>query len=422
MTQTELKGIKIPVLVTVEVVSGKTKYVARDNYGNEWTDSILLGRRKGAVDKGGFLQRNFYKDGTDFWKHIDKKTYDNFYSGIVETEVETVIEMKTSSEKIGLKTISKSNTDEVLSVLKDCYSKKPKELMMSELKWKYLVRCSLRGKNILMVGPSGCGKTLAAKTLVNTLERPDFYFNLGATQDPRLTLIGNTHYDKESGTMFEKSLFVKAIETQNAIILLDEVSRANPEAWNILMTVLDEGQRYLRLDEEVGSPTIKVADGVCFIGTANVGTEYTSTRIMDRALLDRFTQIEMDSLNKEQEYELYTMLFPSVLEQQRKAVSEIVEMTRTEIKTDDPKITSAISTRMGVEIISLMNDGFNLMEAAEVTIFPFYPVDGGADSERMYMTQLVQKYVVVKGEEKKTTTTQKSGGIFSVDDIAGAAD
>ena len=97
-----------------------------------------------------------------------------------------------------------------------------------------------------MTGPAGCGKTMAAKSVVNALERPDFYFNLGATQDPRATLIGNTHFNKEDGTVFSEALFVKAIQTENAVILLDELSRAHPEAHNILMTVLDEGQRYLR--------------------------------------------------------------------------------------------------------------------------------------------------------------------------------
>ena len=40
----------------------------------------------------------------------------------------------------------------------------------------------------MMTGPSGCGKTMASKALVNALDRPDFYFNLGATQDPRRLL------------------------------------------------------------------------------------------------------------------------------------------------------------------------------------------------------------------------------------------
>ena len=47
------------------------------------------------------------------------------------------------------------------------------------------------------------------------------------------------------------------------------------------MTVLDGGQRYLRLDEAEGSPIVDV-EGVTFIATANIGNEYTSTRVMDR--------------------------------------------------------------------------------------------------------------------------------------------
>jgi len=53
-----------------------------------------------------------------------------------------------------------------------------------------------------MTGPAGCGKTMAAKSLVNALDRPDFYFNLGATQDPRSTLIGNTHFILDTYILF----------------------------------------------------------------------------------------------------------------------------------------------------------------------------------------------------------------------------
>ena len=108
---------------------------------------------------------------------------------------------------------------EIMKFIHSSYSLKPKGLMMSELKWKYLIRSAVRGKNMMMTGPAGCGKTMAAKSVVNSLDRPDFYFNLGATQDPRSTLIGNTHFDKEKGTFFSKSLFVEAIQTENAVIL-----------------------------------------------------------------------------------------------------------------------------------------------------------------------------------------------------------
>ena len=271
---------------------------------------------------------------------------------------------------------------------------KPEELFMSDLKWKYLVRSAMRGKNIMMVGPAGAGKTVASKYLVKALDRPDFYFNLGATQDPRSTLIGNTHFNKDEGTYFSESLFVKAIQTENAIILLDELSRAHPEAWNILMTVLDLNQRYLRIDEKQGSPTIKVAAGVCFIATANIGNEYTSTRVLDRALMDRFITIEMEQLDDTSEYRLLQLKFPKAHKPSLQAIAEIAGMTRKEAKQANSKLTATISTRASVECAGLIYDGFTLAEAADVAIYPFFSEDGGVDSERTYVKQIVQKFCV----------------------------
>ena len=144
-----------------------------------------------------------------------------------------------AEETIDVPKANVKNDDPVLAFIKDAPSIKPSNLEMSDIKWKYLVRSVIRGKNIMMVGPSGCGKTMAAKSLVKALNRPDFYFNLGSTQDARATLVGSTQFDKNNGTFFSQSAFVKAITTENAVILLDELSRAHPDAWNILMTVLD---------------------------------------------------------------------------------------------------------------------------------------------------------------------------------------
>ena len=288
---------------------------------------------------------------------------------------------------------NKIDADPILNFIhNEAVGLRPDTLVMPDLKWKYLVRSAMRSKNIMMTGAAGCGKTMAAKKLVEALDRPNFYFNLGATQDPRGTLIGNTHFKKEEGTTFAESLFVKAIQTKDAVILLDEISRAHPEAWNILMTVLDQGQRYLRLDEHESAPTINVAEGVTFIATANIGTEYTATRAMDRALVDRFIIVEMDTLNKDQESGLLKDLHPGITQEQADNVAEIASMTRKEIKSDAPRITNAISTRISVEIAGLLEDGFNLAEAAEVCIYPFFDEDGGVDSERTYMKQVVQKY------------------------------
>jgi hypothetical protein len=51
-----------------------------------------------------------------------------------------------------------------------------------------------------------------------------------------------------------------------------------------------------------------------------------------------------------------------------------------------------MSTRLSVELAGLLEDGFTLEEGAEVAIYPFFDADGGVDSERTFMKQLVQKY------------------------------
>jgi len=346
---------------------------AYDTDGNKRTSEITVGARQKAADGGYMLGRFQMKNGKFQWRRYDGEV------STPNTQDSSTVEVPQEHE-------------EILQFIHNSYGLKPRNLMMSELKWKYLVRSGVRGKNIMMTGPAGCGKTMAAKSLVNSLDRPDYYFNLGATQDPRSTLIGNTHFDSKKGTYFSESHFVKAIQTPNAVILLDELSRAHPDAWNILMTVLDYGQRYLRLDEASGSETIKVADGVTFVATANIGNEYTSTRVMDKALMDRFTIVEMDVLTEQDEATLLGYMFPSVDEVLLGNVAKIATLTRTESNSDTARITSGISTRTTVELCGLLYDGFSLEESAEVSIYPQYDSTGGVDSERTFVKQIVQKF------------------------------
>ena len=336
---------------------------------------------KKALDEGKAIQGYVGKTGKLTYKMVEMDEFKKIASVIEDTACDSVSEAFETHDAL---------KEFIHTKGKDL---KPNGLFIEELKWKYLLRSAVRGKNILMTGPTGCGKTLAAQSLVKSLKRPDYYFNLGATQDARATLIGNTHFNKENGTFFSESAFVKAIKTPNAIILLDELSRAHPEAANILMTVLDAGQRYLRLDEAEGSPIVKVASGVTFIATANIGGEYTATRVMDRALMDRFVQIEMDLLDKEGELALLKFKFPEADEYSLNALAEIADTTRQLIKTDASKISTIVSTRVNVEAAGLIYDGFTLFEAANIAILPYFSNDGGLDSERVFMTQLLQKYI-----------------------------
>ena len=314
---------KPKVGTVVQVVKSGNRYNAWDADGNKWTHAIISSTRKNNYMKGKAIELR-EKNGQEYWYGVPMEKFNTA----------TIVPAKPSEVEVP------DGHAEVVDFINNSYSLKPEGMIMKELKWKYLIRSAVRGKNIMMTGQAGCGKTLAAKSLINALDRPEFYFNLGATQDPRSTLIGNVHFDKQKGTFFSESLFVKAIQTENAVILLDELTRAHPDAWNILMPVLDYGQRYLRLDEADGQDTISVADGVTFIATANIGNEYTATRQLDKALLDRFTVIEMDLLTQEEEYGLLKYMFPTVEEKALENVSSITSLTRAEALTENPRISS----------------------------------------------------------------------------------
>jgi nitric oxide reductase NorQ protein len=272
----------------------------------------------------------------------------------------------------------------------------PPDLIISTLNWKYLIRNIIRGENILITGESGSGKTKAIYSAASSLKRPFFVFNLGATQDPKTTLIGMMGYKKESGTYFNESEFIKAIKTPNAIILLDELSRAHPEAWNILISVLDEKQRYLRIDET--GEQIKVAPGVSFLATANIGCQYTGTRILDKALIDRFTIIEMPHLNKEDESKLIKYTYPKLKNTIINDLTEFTDILRNEAKNGMGKIQHSLSTRSALKMAAIINDGFSFIDAVQLIAYPQYSEEGGLESERTYIKQVLQKF---NGEDQE---------------------
>ncbi len=358
----------------------------------------LLAQVKRAPGKGGKMSNRAFdaRTGEDITRSIVYATLKNALDKEMylykETENSAWTQVANTSSLPEEKPVEKKKND-VMAFLSTCVEKRPDTLFMEDLNWKFICRNVYRGANMLLTGPTGTGKSQTAIAVAKAMGRELFYINLGATQDPRGTLIGNTHFSKDAGTFFNESAFVKALKTPNTVILLDEVSRAHPEAWNILMTVLDPGQRYIRLDEAVGAPTIKVAEGVSFIGTANLGAEYTSVRVMDRALIDRFTIAEIPYLTEAQETSLLQKVYPDMEVSDAENLAEIAKLTRDEIQSDQPQISTMISTRSVIEMGGLLVDGFSLGEVAQVGIYPLYSEEGGLQSERTFMRQIVQKFI-----------------------------
>ena len=346
----------------------------------------------------------YIEERPDLKQRVEKAINDENYLGIYQR-----------GTRNGFKYIEQTELPKNISVVKPQKEKevntplqKPDNFIISDLKWRYIHRCINKGKNIMVVGPAGTGKTQVVYKTAEMLNRPMAYFNLGSTQDVRSSLIGNTFF--KEGTYFEPSAFVKAIQTPNTVVLLDEISRANPEAWNILMPVLDVNIRKLRLDEAEDSQEIDVADGVVFVSTANVGFEYTSARSLDRALVDRFSLVEMDILDKKGEIKLLSMKYPDIEPEFCELICSLSEKLKSEASKEDGRITNNISTRLLLEVAEMSLDGFTLSEICDLIIYPQFSSEGGVDSERTYVKQVIQKYT--GGEEGELLNDDREGGFW----------
>lgn len=406
--------------------------------------------RKMAINKGWWIERKTYaatstKAGQVFWQFVKdttkvshlvgsslnspntttsnpvsstppKKKVVKTVSKVVKKKVKVLKDRDFSAEVGKIKPIkdllipkhipsnvpdTSSSDEDIVKFIMESYKYKPEFMKISETKWKLLVRASLRGENVIIVGDKGEGKTIVAMALANALGRPLFKINFGNMQDAQTVLIGKTHFDTTKGTVFSKSYFVEAITTPNAIILLDELSRSSDDAMNIMFPVLDQNQRYLRLNDEINSPIVEVAEGVCFIATANIGHEYTGTRQLDAALKDRFsTKIEVDHLDIKTRAKILKEAYPSLTEDIVTRISKIASTINEKVYAQDgnTNISIPLSTRMCLSLAKLIHDGFTPMEAIESTVYPEYSEEGGNQAERTFVKQIVQGVDIDKVE------------------------
>jgi nitric oxide reductase NorQ protein len=103
---------------------------------------------------------------------------------------------------------------------------------------------------------------------------------------------GETKFTPDRGTYYVTSLFIEAVETPRAVVVLDDADRVeNPKVLNPLLPLLDD--RSKSWVEQVGRYVV-VAEGVVFFATVNEGWEYVGSDPLDLALRDRFYEVKLD--------------------------------------------------------------------------------------------------------------------------------
>ena len=227
------------------------------------------------------------------------------------------------------------------------------------------------GKNCLLTGATGCGKTTLCLEVANSLGMNPIVINMGSTQDARTSLIGY-HVLEDGTTRFQTSDFIKAIQTPNTLIILDELSRASDDAFNIIFPLLDF-RRDIRVEELGGSgETIMVDPSVRFVATANIGLDYSSARSLDRALKDRFIPFHLDYIKGKELTKYITHLYDKEISKTAKPLVQVYDYSHQQYK--DSKISSQISTRMVLECVPLM-DKFSLKDILNNVLLSMYEED-----------------------------------------------
>ena len=254
--------------------------------------------------------------------------------------------------------------------------------------WFLMVRNVLRGENTLLVGPTGSGKTEILTHLAKAMNKELFIQDMGTVQDAQSALLGVHRINKEGHSAFDYAPFVGHIKS-GGIVLLDELNRSPLAANNILFPCLDK-RRYLPIDIacDEGERTVPVADGTVFFATANLGSEYSGTQAIDRALLDRFFPIELDYPKIEDEIKVL-MLRTGVDEKVATAIVKVSNEIRKQYK--EQELSSAISVRHTLQAAGLVSDGFEVDKALLSTIMPLFE-DGIGVSERSKVLSIVSAF------------------------------
>lgn len=224
--------------------------------------------------------------------------------------------------------------------------------------------------------------------LANKLGLTCSVYDMGSMYDPVAGLLGVHRLKRGGESVFDYAKFTEDI-SKPGIIVLDELSRAPVTTNNILFPCLDS-RRNLPVEIAGGEDLrrVSVHPDCTFIATANVGSEYTGTMAMDKALLNRFFPLELDYLPVNVEKELLCER-SGILSGAAHLIVSVANSIRTLAKKQE--ISSSISTRETIMVADLVRDGWGTLEAMEMVFLPLFEGDRSSGERSIIVKTLMAK-------------------------------
>lgn len=302
-------------------------------------DVLYLGRSLGYAASTSIKT----VDGTNYWRI--------FFTGSFE-DVPVRIARKTCSPRKQIKNVLRTG------------------FTVESLGLGHYYGFEISGDKLFLLGD--CTVTHNTELILMACERvgiPCSVYDMGSMYDPVAGLLGVHRLQEGGKSVFDYAKFTEDI-SKPGVVLLDELSRAPVTTNNILFPCLDS-RRSLPVEIAGGQDLrrVEVHPDCCFVATANIGSEYTGTMSMDKALVNRFFPVELDYLSEADETQLLVTrsgIPKDVAATITKVAAEIRSINRRQ------ELSSGVSTRETLMVAELIADGWTPLKAMELVFLPLF--------------------------------------------------